>query len=1024
MQNSTESIFGAVSVRLRGCFGPIQTINTLLLYFLVASNLVAERIPPPRNLYDSGDFYLTRKGLPFNLWRSASEIAVKRFKELPEETVLRHADAERSVISTPAPGSPATHQIEILSVSDAGKALNALATLEGIEWVSPVFVVPGSGRRVMLCDEIAIELGAGKDRETWLKELSARGLTVEENPQTVAPGVYLLKLPVRNTEVALAEANALAQMSDVVWAEPNFLVELETYFLPNDPFLNRQQSLYNTGQNGALAGADVNAPVAWDNRTGHERLVVAILDTGVDIGHPDLNIFRNDNEWGDGRSTNGVDNDGNGYVDDYQGWDFWSWDNDPRHGTGWEAAHGTACAGVAGAVGNNSTGISGIAQIARILPVKVTSDDGYLASTARVGLAIRYAAQLADVISCSWGTAPSSAIESAIDYAVTSGRSGRGSPLFAASGNEFGLWSPRTRLVRFEVPSTGSYRLGFRCIARGNGWAPRFAIDQIRIMDQQGYNHLWQDDFEVPNPGWTVAHQGAHISDWWRTDETLYRRPGSIWCWRTPLLGSIPAGEWAELRSPTISLAGRHVLAIMTWGIDTHAADFQIRLLDANGQFIATIGEGISGGTGSTTANIAFPASYANAIAVGACSDLGVRSGYSRYGYPLFCLAPSNGGWNDIVTVDTRGAAGANDGVWNSDGDYRMSFGGTSAAAPLVAGVATLVLAKNANLTCQEVRDSLRLSCDKIGGVIYDATGWHPEYGYGRVNAHDALLNTPPDTTAPSVLSVVARSSRAVDITFSEPMGDGVTDPGNYTISGPGKGTLPNQPTSVKWAGGNQFILEWTGGEMLTGTNNVTVTVSSSVKDVAGNPIGAPNAGSVNGTRVIYQINCGSRYAESSYPIFPYESDRFWSGAGTPYGQHPVNAILMEDGTPQAVYGNERCVLCSTTYPGEIIYSLPGISAGVNHQVRLYFLANGYSINPGDVVFDVYINNILKLSNFDLIRAAGGVNIGIWREFSNITADAQGRIVIKVVPKGSYNRTWGGAWYYNATLSGIRVVAQ
>jgi hypothetical protein len=356
-----------------------------------------------------------------------------------------------------------------------------------------------------------------------------------------------------------------------------------------------------------------------------------------------------------------------------------------------------------------------------------------------------------------------------------------------------------------------------------------------------------------------------------------------------------------------------------------------------------------------------------------------------------------------------------------------MSFGGTSAATPLTAGVAALVLSKNGNLTWQQLKDTLRLSCDKIGGVTYDANGRHPEYGYGRINARKALLdaNCPPDTTAPTVLSVVARTSRAVEITFSEPMGNGVATAANYTISGAGKGTLLSQPSTVNWLGGNKFLLEWSSGEMLAGTGNVTVTASTAVKDLAGGSMGTPSSGTANGTRVIYQINCGPRPAENSYPIYPFESERgYWSGVGTLYGQYTVNGVVSDDGIPWAVYGNERCVLCSTTYPGDIIYTLPGISAGVNHQVRVYFLANGYSTHAGDVVFDVYINNVLKLANFDLIGAAGGVRIGVWREFNNITADAYGRIVVKIVPKGSYNQTWGGTWYYNATLSGLKVIAQ
>ena len=1005
----------------------------VLLTVLASVIAVSENLPPPADLYDAGDYYVLRDGSHVALWRSAGEIAVKRVKALPQQTVSQSAGAERVVVSMDAAGTPKTHQLEIYSVKDAAQALGTLSALDGVAWASPVLAVPGSGKRVLLSDEIIVQFDAeavtNDVSESILKDLATRGFEIAEPPLASAPGQYLLRSRQGQAEATLAEANALAQRAGVAWSEPNFLAELELYSTPNDPFFARQQSLHNTGQNGATPDADVDAPEAWDLRTGDERLVIAIIDTGVDTGHPDLRIFRNDPEWGDGRENNGIDDDGNGYVDDYQGWDFYGQDNNPNPGPGAPAAHGTACAGVAAGIGNNGIGVTGATRNCRILPVKIQSDDTNgkaYTTTYQIGRAIRYASDYADVISCSWGyNPPSSWIDSAIDYATASGRSGRGCPVFVASGNEHGLWDAVTHVIPFEV-TPGTYRLAFRCVSKGSAFGvPRVAIDQVRLLAQDGYNRLWQDDFESTMPGWTVLHDGPNITDWWRTEDSLYYRPGSIWCWRTPSMMSIPSGEWTELRSPPVSMSNRHVIAFMTWGVDATEVQFQVRLLDANDQFVALLGEGASGGAGSMTEWVAYPASYPNAIAIGACTDLGLRSSYSNYGSQLFCVAPSNGGWNDVVTTDTRGAAGANDGAWNGDGDYRMSFGGTSAATPLAAGVAALVLSKNANLTLQQLKDSLRLGCDKIGGVTYDGNGWHQEYGYGRVDAYNSLQNAPSDATAPTVSSVVTRTSRVVEITFSEPMGYSVMTATNYTISGGGKGTLADHPALVKWVSGNTFLLEWTGGEMVAGTGNITVSANSNVKDIAGNSIGSPSSGVANGSRVIYQLNCGPRYAESSYPISPFESERFWSGGvGTLYGQYPVSSVLDNDGTPDAVYGSERCVLCQTTYPGDIIYTFPGISSGVNHTVRLYFFTNGYSTHAGDVRFDVYLNNVLKLSNFDLIGAAGGTHIGLWRSFDNITADQYGRIMVKIVPKGSYNQTWGGAWYYNANISGIKITAQ
>src|SRR5258708_1709991 len=105
----------------------------------------------------------------------------------------------------------------------------------------------------------------------------------------------------------------------------------------NDPLYFGQWSLLNTGFNGALPRADINAPGAWTNLAGNPGIVIALLDDGVQLDHPDLaaNLFSNP-----GETSNGLDDDGNGYVDDLHGWDFFRDDNDPspefpgdQHGT-------------------------------------------------------------------------------------------------------------------------------------------------------------------------------------------------------------------------------------------------------------------------------------------------------------------------------------------------------------------------------------------------------------------------------------------------------------------------------------------------------------------------------------------------------------------------------------------------------------------------------------------------------------------------------------------------------------------
>jgi subtilisin family serine protease len=204
-------------------------------------------------------------------------------------------------------------------------------------------------------------------------------------------GVYELELP---PDVDLDEAAAaFAADPDVVYAQP--VREMSVSVLPNDPYLGSSGSW---GQSFAdLWGLPaIQAPTAWGTSTG-TGVVVAVIDTGVDFTHPDLqaNLWTNAGEI----PGNGIDDDNNGFVDDRNGWDFASGDADPtdQHG------HGTHVAGTIAGVGNNAIGVAGVAWTARIMPVKGLSDSGS-GSSLNLAEALAYAAENgADVINNSWG---------------------------------------------------------------------------------------------------------------------------------------------------------------------------------------------------------------------------------------------------------------------------------------------------------------------------------------------------------------------------------------------------------------------------------------------------------------------------------------------------------------------------------------------------------------------------------------------------------------------------------------------
>ncbi len=212
-------------------------------------------------------------------------------------------------------------------------------------------------------------------------------------------------------------------------------VRIEVLAIPDDPLFPLQWSLDNTGQTGGTPGADIAAPPAWDLETGDPAIVVAISDTGIDHGHPDLaaNLWRNPGEI----PGNGIDDDGNGIADDEFGANFVPLSagqpatGDPLDDTlVFPASHGTLVAGIVGAAGNNGLGIGGVAWNVRLMAVKSFDATGSgTCATAMAG--IEYAVVMgAQVINASWGwKAPGSGpfagceepLRTAIDFANANG---------------------------------------------------------------------------------------------------------------------------------------------------------------------------------------------------------------------------------------------------------------------------------------------------------------------------------------------------------------------------------------------------------------------------------------------------------------------------------------------------------------------------------------------------------------------------------------------------------------------------
>ncbi len=163
-------------------------------------------------------------------------------------------------------------------------------------------------------------------------------------------GLYLAKFT--SPMAALEAANEIAKKPGVIYAHPNFVVAKD---FRDEPYFSSQWHLENAGMNGGTAGADVHAKSAWEVSKGSSEVLVAILDGGFQITHPDLDgaFYRNAGEI----PGNGVDDDQNGYVDDVNGWNFWAPSNDPSASP--FSNHGTAVAGLVGAR-ENGKGVTGV----------------------------------------------------------------------------------------------------------------------------------------------------------------------------------------------------------------------------------------------------------------------------------------------------------------------------------------------------------------------------------------------------------------------------------------------------------------------------------------------------------------------------------------------------------------------------------------------------------------------------------------------------------------------------------------
>lgn len=261
-------------------------------------------------------------------------------------------------------------------------------------------------------DQILVKFKANAEPVASAEELADEilqrpGARAESlSPKTRGGGAQLFHLNGRmSVEEAVLRANADPR---VEYAEPDYILQV-SQTVPDDPFFTQMWGLSNLGC--SLCGSDqpapgIDAPRAWDITTGSNEVVAVVLDTGVDIAHEDLapNVWVNPREI----AGNGADDDGNGFVDDVNGWNFFDKTNQVFKSSS-DDLHGTHIAGSIGAAGNNGTGVTGVAWRVKLMSLKFLGGSKGKGSTANAIKGINYAIDQRNrgvnvtVINASWG---------------------------------------------------------------------------------------------------------------------------------------------------------------------------------------------------------------------------------------------------------------------------------------------------------------------------------------------------------------------------------------------------------------------------------------------------------------------------------------------------------------------------------------------------------------------------------------------------------------------------------------------
>ena len=549
--------------------------------------------------------------------------------------------------------------------------------------------------------ELIVRYKSGTTASDRVQLNSAQG--ARQQRQLQVPRAYLLRL--QKGDDVRATARAYERDPDVQYAQPNYIDK--PFATPNEPGFALQWPLNNTGQTvQGIAGtpdADIDAPEAWNTITGSSAVTVGIADTGIAYDAPDLtgNIWLNPGESGAGKETNNVDDDGNGKIDDFRGWDFSDEDNDPMD----DESHGSNVAGIIGAVGNNGYGVVGVNWNVRVAALRMCSPNPFLGcNQADQADAFAYAAQKGmKVVNGSFGGYNFGQI-------VADAIANAPNVLFVFAAGNDNIDNDATPAYPCAYPSANVI-----CVAASdqNDAKPSFSNfgDTNVDLAAPGTNvvNVWpnvvrfQDDFQANNfaSRWTTGG----------TNNTWARACSGPSCFMT----DSPAGNYQHLTQ--------------SWSQNT--TSFSTTDMSAcRVQFLATW---------NLADEVTLEYSPDNIFFVGDPALYYFDPGSSNWQYIVVDMGPEN---NNQANLWIRWFLSSGNAVPTTDGIYvddvsvrcrRVSYAagnefanpsGTSMASPHVAGAAALAFAKIPGASVAAVKDAILEGADKkasLSGLV--ATG-------------------------------------------------------------------------------------------------------------------------------------------------------------------------------------------------------------------------------------------------------------------------------------------------------------